>query len=149
MPFYVWIKNKCLSTASEREYTPRKQQEESVSSSHTISDIEDLSFGQNSASGKPSRILKDAFHIMQMIKVSLRHGMPKEFSHAQRDVIFIVDLNDKANVEEYLLSINTTWKDQMVKDASWIFDRVRRYIPPPDELYRAVSSVSDEYGKAV
>ncbi|KAI9487949.1 hypothetical protein BDB00DRAFT_850742 [Zychaea mexicana] len=41
------------------------------------------------------RILKDIFHLMDMIKVSKRHGLAKDFARRLRDAIFIVNQQDR------------------------------------------------------
>jgi hypothetical protein len=93
----------------------------------------------------PSRVLKDAFHLLDLIKVSLRHGLSKDFIRRFRDALFVVDTDDKQKVETYLHSIGTDWNTRLVSDPKFIFDRVRRYIPPPDELYPMVKVVFDKY----
>jgi hypothetical protein len=42
-----------------------------------------------------SRVLKDAFHLMDQIKVPRRHGLAKDFSKKFRDALFLVDEVDK------------------------------------------------------
>jgi hypothetical protein len=78
----------------------------------------------------PSRILKDPFHLMDMIKVNLNHGIAKDFSRRFRDCLFVVDPEDKTNVEEYLNSIGSSWESYLVEKPDFLFERARRYIPP-------------------
>ena len=72
--------------------------------------INDTEGGNSDPAAISSRILKDAFHVMQMVKVSLKHGMAKEFSRRFRDALFVVDKHDKEKVEEYLVSVGSNWK---------------------------------------
>ncbi|KAI8884205.1 hypothetical protein K501DRAFT_272009 [Backusella circina FSU 941] len=58
----------------------------------------------NTSTKLPSRVLKDPFYLMDMLKISLRHGMAKEFMRRFRDCLFVVGLEDKIKVEEYLHS---------------------------------------------
>jgi hypothetical protein len=94
----------------------------------------------------PSRILKDPFHLMDMIKVNLNHGMAKDFSRRFRDCLFVVDPVDKTNVEEYLNSIGSSWESYLVEKPDFLFERVRRYIPPPDQLLPVVKLFFEKYG---
>ncbi|CAO3656239.1 unnamed protein product [Mucor hiemalis] len=122
-PFTIAIYRNCLRTASGVQYDKRKE----VTAQATEIDIssvtedEPVSIENDTASlpTVPFRILKDAFHIMQMIKVSLKLGMAKEFSRRFRDAIFVVDPEDKARVEEYFGTINTAWSTQMVKNSDF------------------------------
>jgi hypothetical protein len=97
----------------------------------------------------PSRVLKDAFHLLDLIKVSLRHGLSKDFIRRFRDALFVVDTEDKQKVENYLVSIGTDWNTRLVSDPEFIFTRVKRYIPPPEELYPNVKLVFDKYSNGL
>ncbi|KAG2198707.1 hypothetical protein INT47_005392 [Mucor saturninus] len=149
-PFILRINNHCLRTASKKQYDRKKQQDLSEvspvpSESDTIHPNTSLDSGNVHV---PSKILKDAFHVMQMIRVSLKHGMAKEFSRRFRDAMFVVDLGDKRLVSQYLESIGTDWESYMVKTPDFILKRIRRYIPPPEELYKSVSMLFMHYGPA-
>lgn len=54
------------------------------------------------------RVLKDGFHLMDMIKLNKSHGMHKDFMRRFRDIIYVCD-QDKALVDSYLLSIRIDW----------------------------------------
>jgi hypothetical protein len=62
------------------------------------------------SSDVPSRVLKDAFRLLDLIKVSLRHGLSKDFMRSFRDALFVVDSEDKQRVEAYLIFIGTNWE---------------------------------------
>lgn len=94
----------------------------------------------------PSRVLKDAFHVMDQIKISLRHGIAKNFARRFRDALFIVDQDDKKAVEKHLQKIGTTWDKHLVYDPVYVLDRVKRYIPPPDELLPVLKRLFKKYG---
>ncbi|CAO3629067.1 unnamed protein product [Mucor hiemalis] len=98
----------------------------------------------------PSRILKDAFHVMQMMKVSLKHGMVKEFARRLRDAIFVVIHQvHKKKVEDHLKNIGADWDSYLVEKPDYVLERVRRNIPPPQELYESASFVFEKYGNAL
>lgn len=76
--------------------------------------------------------------------------MAKEFVRRFRDILFVLDLNDKALVEQHLKKVkNTTWEDMMLKKSEWLLKRVRRYIPPPNVLYPRVKELFDTLGESV
>ncbi|KAG2192238.1 hypothetical protein INT47_009230, partial [Mucor saturninus] len=133
-----------LLTASEPKYFSSLVQATNspvISTSNT----EPISSTSNSSRALPSRVLKDAFHLLDLIKVSLRHGLSKDFIRRFRDALFVIDSDDKRRVEAYLISIGTDWNTRLLVDPKFIFDRVRRYIPPPAELYPMVKLVFDKY----
>ncbi|KAI8136974.1 ribonuclease H-like domain-containing protein [Fennellomyces sp. T-0311] len=76
-----------------------------------------------------SRVLKDAFHLMDMIRVPRKHGLAADFTRKLRDVLFIIDDEDKRRVEAVLLRQGTTWNKMLLKNSSWIFRQVKRKEP--------------------
>ncbi|KAI9488288.1 hypothetical protein BDB00DRAFT_877589 [Zychaea mexicana] len=104
----------------------------------------------NSTSGPiRSRILKDIFHLMDIIKVSKKHGLSKIFSRAFRDALFIIDKSDKEKVKKVLAKQGTTWNKKLGENPNWIFRRVRRVVPPPEELYPTVKKLFETYGPLI
>jgi hypothetical protein len=97
------------------------------------------------SSNVPSRILKDAFHLLDLIKVSLRHVLSKDSIRRFRVALFVVDSEDKQRFEAYLISIGTDWNTRLLADPKFIFDCLRRYIPPPNELFPMVKLIFDKY----
>ncbi|KAG2211306.1 hypothetical protein INT45_003588, partial [Circinella minor] len=93
-----------------------------------------------------SRILKDAFHLMDLIKVSRKHGLSKVFSRAFRDALFVVDEDDKNKVKNVLEKQGTTWEKKLSENPDWVLRRVRRVIPPPSILYPVVKDLFKTYG---
>jgi hypothetical protein len=55
-----------------------------------------------------TRVLKDIFHLMQLVPVPKRHGMAREFSCRLRDALFVVDREDRLRIEQHLQSNGTT-----------------------------------------
>jgi hypothetical protein len=93
-------------------------------------------------------VLKDALHLMDILKISMRHGMSKDFMRRFRDFLFIIDAEDKKNVEAYLESIGSTCDTYMVEKPDFILERASRYIPPAHELLPVVNLLFEEYGPA-
>ena len=57
-----------------------------------------------------TRVLKDIFHLMDMVKVPKHHGVAKEFNARFRDTIFVVDEEDRRRVERYLEGQDVTFQ---------------------------------------
>ncbi|KAG2216993.1 hypothetical protein INT45_003031, partial [Circinella minor] len=93
-----------------------------------------------------SRILKDVFHLMDMIKVSRKYGLSKTFSRAFRDTLFVIDKDDKRLVKTVLENNGTTWEKKLAENPDWIFHRVKRVVPPPEELYPLIKKLFETYG---
>jgi hypothetical protein len=148
-PFTILVKNSCIRTASESiqlsvdiENLPMCGTSEDT---NDIVNIEDNG-STNTAKRVPSRVLKGPFHLMDMLKISLRHGMAKDFMRRFRDCLFVVDLEDKRKVEEYLHSVNSNWETCLIENPDFLFERVRRYIPPADQLLPIVKLLFEKYG---
>ncbi|KAJ7145231.1 hypothetical protein C8R46DRAFT_1045557 [Mycena filopes] len=85
----------------------------------------------------PTRTLQDAWHEMNRLNEPIkrrRHSLGKNFVRWLRDAIFVPDKIDKARVEAVLKKGGITWNQGIRSKPDWIWERVRRYIPPPDQL---------------
>lgn len=94
----------------------------------------------------PSRILRDVFHVLDLIKVKLSHGTAKDFIRRLRDTFLVFDPVDKENVEAYLNSIGSDWKSHFLTNPDFVLKRVKRHIPPPEKLLPTVKFLFDKYG---
>jgi hypothetical protein len=93
-----------------------------------------------------SRVLGDVFHLMNQLKLSPHHGLYRPFSRAFRDALFILDNEDKANVEAMLTKKDLTINQMILKSPEWVFDHVKRLIPRPDILHQRVFEVFQTFG---
>ncbi|KAJ6448574.1 hypothetical protein C8R45DRAFT_1132891 [Mycena sanguinolenta] len=91
-----------------------------------------------------SRVLKDVFHVFNMIYISRTHGLRVPFSRALRDALLIPHPADKAQIEAYLKTKNVTWQDMLRFHPKW--RHCRHTIPPPEDLYPLVHSVFMAWG---
>jgi hypothetical protein len=66
---------------------------------------------------------------MNQLKLSPHHGLYRPFSRAFRDALFILNNEDKANVEATLAKKDLTIGQMILKSPKWVFDRVKRLIP--------------------
>ncbi|CAO3657230.1 unnamed protein product [Mucor hiemalis] len=141
------------SSTSENAFTPiveASQHDPSSTSNNTSSnDTPTSSTTSTSTATKPSRILKDTFHLIEQIPVSLRHGMAKDFKRRFKDCFFVVDQEDKKKVEEYLKCIGTDWDTHLITHSDFVWERVRRYIPPPDTLVDLLEDFFIKYENVV
>lgn len=95
-----------------------------------------------------SRILKDIFHVFNMLKLSPRHALRKDFAFTLRDAIFIPDKEDYARVSRYGSTLNPpqTFEQLRVRRPSWVWKHCKRVVPPPEELSSHVERVFSIYG---
>lgn len=93
-----------------------------------------------------SRVLKDAFHFMDLITVPTHHGLRSAYARALRDAIFIPDEEDRRCLSAHLASIGTSWDERLQKDAPWLWARCKRVIPPPEQLFLEVAEVYKTFG---
>jgi hypothetical protein len=83
---------------------------------------------------------------MDALPISLHHGLRRPFARALRDAFFLVDLEDKASLEAFFATKGVTWESMVRNHPSWLYQRVRRFVPPPNELFARVSKVYAVYG---
>ncbi|KAJ6473082.1 hypothetical protein C8R45DRAFT_776206, partial [Mycena sanguinolenta] len=93
-----------------------------------------------------SRVLKDIFHVFNMIYISRSHGLRIAFSRALRDALLIPHPSDKAWIERYLKTRGVTWDNMLRFHPTWVWRHCRRTIPPPEVLYPLVHEVFMTYG---
>jgi 3'-5' exonuclease len=94
-----------------------------------------------------SRVLKDPFHVFNMIYIPKGHGLLYNFAHALRDAIFIPDKEDKDRISAYAASLDPpqTWAVFLRYCASFLWKHCKRVIPPPELLYPMVAKVFQAY----
>ncbi|KAK0504943.1 hypothetical protein EDD18DRAFT_1060502 [Armillaria luteobubalina] len=93
-----------------------------------------------------SRVLKDAFHLLDMVYISRVHGLHVPFAQAFRDALFIPNSEDKARIEVWLESKGLKWKDMLCYKSRWLWRHCCRTIPPPEVLYPLVHDVLFTWG---
>ncbi len=95
-----------------------------------------------------SRVLKDPWHVFNMLNTPRAHGARIIFAHALRDAIFIPDKGDKENISRYLsaLSPPRSWEMAVRTTPKWVWRHCKRLIPPPELLYPQVAGVFQTYG---
>ncbi|KAL9545729.1 hypothetical protein MBANPS3_007001 [Mucor bainieri] len=122
------------------------------------SDIEDEEMpGQASTSipTRPTRVLKDVFHAMDMLKLPMRHGAFKDLMRSYRNALFVLDAEDKQRVETVIqhdkklqrkFGSGQTFNKMWAKCPDWILQRVKRVVPPPDLLLPIIQKLFSTYG---
>jgi hypothetical protein len=93
-----------------------------------------------------SRVLKDIFHLMDLIKITSRHGLKREFSSRLRDALFVMDAMDVERVKRVLDRQGISFAKKLQTNPAWILRRVRRVVPPPQVLYPVIKNLFDQYG---
>ncbi|KIJ92817.1 hypothetical protein K443DRAFT_125800 [Laccaria amethystina LaAM-08-1] len=78
-----------------------------------------------------ARILADVFHEMDKVcrTISKKHTLSKKFATAFSDTLLVPDKDDKKLVSEVFLKKNLTYDKIRSKSPSWLWKRIRRYIP--------------------
>ncbi|KAG6818637.1 hypothetical protein H0H93_003273 [Arthromyces matolae] len=93
-----------------------------------------------------TRVIKDAFHVFNMIYISRSHGLRVPFAQALRDALLVPHPEDKRQIEAYLGTKNLKWDDMMRYNPSWLWRHCRRTIPPPEIIYPLVHDVFMTWG---
>ncbi|KAJ7213263.1 hypothetical protein C8J57DRAFT_1602153 [Mycena rebaudengoi] len=96
---------------------------------------------------RPTRVFQDTFHEMQRVNrhISKDHSLAKQFSRFLRDVLLVPDKIDKARVEAVLKKNGKTWEQAVRSKPDWIWDCVRRYVPPPDVVEPVLKKLFDTH----
>ncbi|KAH8068402.1 hypothetical protein BXZ70DRAFT_1069038 [Cristinia sonorae] len=93
-----------------------------------------------------SRVLGDIWHLMNQFPVSMRHGLRRPFARALRDAMFIPDPEDKAAMEAVLNPRGVVWENMVRYHSSWVWRRVRRYVPAAETLLPRILVVLSTFG---
>lgn len=100
-----------------------------------------------------TRVVKDIFHLMDMIKPYKRHSLYKQFTRKFSERLFTIDETDKAKIiEAFRLekirdpSFSHTWDSKMKYDCAWLWKRVRRWVSSPDVLLPLLKFLFLSYG---
>ncbi|KAG1904896.1 uncharacterized protein F5891DRAFT_717553 [Suillus fuscotomentosus] len=93
-----------------------------------------------------SRVLGDIWHLMDQFKISIHHGLHRPFSCALQDAIFLPDPVDLAAVEEVLKKRNTCFRQMVLTNSDWVWQRIKQLVPPPEILAPHVTEVLQTYG---
>jgi hypothetical protein len=90
--------------------------------------------------------LGDIWHLMDQFPISMSHGLRRPFARALRDAFYLLDPEDKEAVEAFLATKNVSWDGMLRSHPRWLFQHVKRFVPPPEELLPRVSRVIQVYG---
>lgn len=95
-----------------------------------------------------SRVLKDVFHVFNMLRLSTMHGLRKEFGRALRDTLFIPDREDRLRISAWAAKLQPpkTFQQLEMSQPAWLHKRCRRVIPPPHKLFPMVQQLLLQYG---
>ncbi len=95
-----------------------------------------------------SGVLKDIFHVFQMLYIARAHGLRVTFAQTLRDAIFLPDAEDKRRLVSYLsrLTPPMTWDECLRSKPSLIKRHCKHVVPPPEVLYNVVAKVFSTYG---
>ncbi|KZT21249.1 hypothetical protein NEOLEDRAFT_1032796, partial [Neolentinus lepideus HHB14362 ss-1] len=95
-----------------------------------------------------TRVVKDAWHVFNMLYISKSHGLLLPFSCSLHDALFLPDCDDKNRISRYGASLDPpcTWGDMVHYTPKWVWSHCKRVIPPPEELYPTVLHVFWTFG---
>ena len=93
-----------------------------------------------------SRELGDIWHLMHQFPISMHHGLRRPFARALRDAFFLLDPEDRAILDAFLESRGVSWDSMVRYHPRWLFQRCKRFVPPPEELLPHVAKVIEVYG---
>ena len=95
-----------------------------------------------------SRVLKDPFHVFNMLRLSTTHSLRKEFARALRDILFVPDPEDRHRIMTWLAIAKpgVTFEQIQATNPVWLWKHCRRIIPPPDILSPLVNEFFLTFG---
>lgn len=83
---------------------------------------------------------------MANLEASRAHPLAGEYSQKLRDAFFVCDADDRDAIRPVLSELGYRTFELAVMDRpNWVWQRVRRRVPPPEELYVRVKKVLDAY----
>jgi hypothetical protein len=111
-----------------------------------VSGLDHIPCSQISDSPICSRVLGDIYHLMAMFKISPQHGLHRPFARALHDAIFLPDPHDKAAMSQILQTRMITFDQMVLRHPTWVWRRVKRFVPPPEVLLPHVKLILQTYG---
>jgi hypothetical protein len=95
--------------------------------------------------------LQDILHEMKRVTKTIdqRHSLAKQFARWLRDALLVPDKIDRAKVEAVLKKSNITWEQALRSKPEWVWERVRRYIPPAEYLEPVLKTLFKTHASAV
>ncbi|KAF6759179.1 hypothetical protein DFP72DRAFT_1102402 [Ephemerocybe angulata] len=95
-----------------------------------------------------TRVLKDIFHLFNMLRLPATHGLRKEFTRALRDILFVANLEDRVRIMAWASRQPgaPTFEQLAIRHAHWLWQRCRRYIPLPEVIFPMVEKLFRTYG---
>jgi len=95
-----------------------------------------------------SHVLKDVFHVFNMLRISTSHGLRKEFARALRDTIFVPDQEDRMRISAWAATAKppTTFERLLSLRPKWLWQHCQRSVPPPNILFPLVENLFMTYG---
>ncbi|KAJ3515878.1 hypothetical protein NLJ89_g1482 [Agrocybe chaxingu] len=95
-----------------------------------------------------SRVIKDIFHVFNMLRLPKNHGLRKEFGRAFRDAVLLFVREDFLRISAWLPTLNPPVDFNQVFAArpKWMLKHCRRFIPPPDKLLPLVKELFSVFG---
>ncbi|KAF5342768.1 hypothetical protein D9758_017029 [Tetrapyrgos nigripes] len=124
---------------------------EDITKDNTAASQELPAFTQGVTDQHDSHILADIFHVIQKVTktISKRHSLSKRFARAFSDTLLIPDETDKNTIEAYLAKRNLDWNTMRAKRPSWLWRRVRRYVPRKEVLHPILKEFFDCWGNVI
>ncbi|KAK4510791.1 uncharacterized protein ATC70_005224 [Mucor velutinosus] len=100
-----------------------------------------------------TRVVKDIFYSMDMIKPYKRHTLYKQFTRKFSESLFTIDETDKEKVIAAFAqkrlknpSFSHAWDSKMKYDRAWLWRRVRRKVSAPEVLLPLLKLLFLSYG---
>ncbi|KAG6818631.1 hypothetical protein H0H93_003310 [Arthromyces matolae] len=93
-----------------------------------------------------SRVVKDVFHMFNMLRISTSHGLRVPFAQTLRDAVLVPHPDDKQRIEAWLATKDLRWDDVVKFKPNWLWRHCRRTIPPPEILYPLVHDIFMTWG---
>ncbi|CEP18318.1 hypothetical protein [Parasitella parasitica] len=99
------------------------------------------------------RVVKDIFHLMDMIKPCKKHSLYKSFTRKFSESLFTIDEDDKSKIIEAFAKAKAAdhqfphdWESKMKYYRGWLWKRVRRKVSPPHVFLPLLVSLFLSFG---
>ena len=96
-----------------------------------------------------SRVLGDAFHVMDRVKVPINHCIKPAYFMPLQEAIFVMNPVDVQNIRRCYDLDDKVWRNKVAFDFRFIAKRVRRRIPPPMILSKRLDAVYNLFENAI
>ena len=143
---HCWYGDIKDDTLDRNEQQPASSFRDPAAHAKAVQLLEKATSAANSQNVLRSRVLGDIWHLMNQFPIAQAHGLRRPFARALRAAFFKYDPEDLATLEAFFESKGVSFDYVLRSHPTWLLRRLRRFVPPPEELLPRLAQVIYDFG---